>query len=495
VRLPPTYTAAPVKVSIVSSQPEAVDADLLCLGVFDDEELPAPFGAARGAADLSTSFRKLTMLRPERPERVLAIGLGPRGDFDSERARVAAALGVRQARRYEAARVAWLPPTAGPAVAAALTAGTIMAAWSFDRLKSKRDEPADGPAELQLLGAENAAEIVEVARVAALAANRARELQSLPANIADPSYLAERAEQIAAEHLSVRAEVLGPEQLSDLGMGGLLAVAAGSEKDPALIVLRHDGGPGAERLCIVGKAVTFDTGGISLKPSGSMQEMKMDMSGGAAALEATAAIAELGLPVELLTIVPAVENMPSGSATRPGDVITQYGGTTVEVNNTDAEGRLILADALAWAVDQGAERIVDLATLTGAVLIGLGSSYAAVVANDDALAEQLERSGTVTGELLWRLPMHQEYRDLMRGTVADLTNASPKRKAGTITAAAFLEGFVGEASWAHLDIAGTSWDVGREYVGKGPTGFGVRLLVELARELAGSATDGRETNN
>jgi leucyl aminopeptidase len=488
------YTAAPVKVSIVSSQPEAVDADLLCLGVFDEEGLPGTFATAPGADDLETGFKKLTMLRPERPSRVLAVGLGPRGEFDSERARVAAALAVRQAKRYRAATIAWLPPTAGAAVAAALVSGSILAAYDFTRLKSEpaKERPPEG---LLLLGAEQAEEIVEVARIAAEAANRARDLQNLPANVADPAYLIGRANEIAAGHPSLSAEILGAEELTELGMGGLLAVAAGSQKDPALIVLRHDGGAGVESLCIVGKAVTFDSGGISLKPSASMHEMKMDMSGGAAALEATGAIAELGLPVDLLTVVPAVENMPSGSATRPGDVITQYSGKTVEVNNTDAEGRLILADALSWAVEQGAERIVDLATLTGAVLIGLGSTYAAVIANDDVLAEQLDRSGAVTGELVWRLPMHREYRELMRGTVADLTNASPKRKAGTITAAAFLEEFVGEAGWAHIDIAGTSWDVGREYVGKGPTGFGVRLLVELARELAGGGSGPAGSSN
>jgi leucyl aminopeptidase len=177
--------------------------------------------------------------------------------------------------------------------------------------------------------------------------------------------------------------------------------------------------------------------------------------------------------------------MPSGSAIKPGDVITQYNGRTVEVNNTDAEGRLILADALAYAVELGAERIVDLATLTGAVLIALGSTYAAVISNDDALAGEVEAAGERTGELLWRLPLHPEYKELIKGTVADLTNVSAKRKAGTIYAGSFLEEFVGDTPWAHLDIAGTAWDVGREYTGNDASGFGVRLLVELAGALAG----------
>ena len=215
-----------------------------------------------------------------------------------------------------------------------------------------------------------------------------------------------------------------------------------------------------------------------------MQLMKKDMSGGAAVLEATAAIAELGLPIDVVAVVPAVENMISGSATRPGDIITQLNGKTVEVNNTDAEGRLILADALTWCVRQGAERIVDVATLTGAVVVALGSTYAAVISNDDDWAAEVTAAGDVVGELLWRLPLHPEYKALTKGEVADLTNAAAKRAAGTIYAGSFLEEFVDGVTWAHLDIAGTSWDVGREYVGKGATGFGTRLLVELANRMA-----------
>ena len=267
-------------------------------------------------------------------------------------------------------------------------------------------------------------------------------------------------------------------------MGGLVAVSQGTAEEPKLIVLRYAGGGSGPTLGLVGKGVTFDTGGISIKPSAGMHEMKMDMSGAAAVLEAVAAIAELGLAVDLIAVVPSTENMPSGTAIKPGDVITQYNGKTVEVNNTDAEGRLILADALAYAVELGAERVVDLATLTGAVLIALGSTYAAVISNDDALAGEVEEAGKTTGELTWRLPLHPEYKELTKGTVADLTNAAAKRKAGTIYAGSFLEEFVGETPWAHLDIAGTAWDVGREYTGNDASGFGVRLLVELARELS-----------
>ena len=267
-------------------------------------------------------------------------------------------------------------------------------------------------------------------------------------------------------------------------MGGIAAVTQGGPVDARLIVLRYSGGGDGPTLGFIGKGVTFDTGGIVLKPGAGMPDMKFDMSGASAVLEATAAIAELGLPIDLITVVPSTENMPSGTAVKPGDVITQYNGMTVEVNNTDAEGRLILADALAYAIELGAERVIDMATLTGAVVIALGSTYAAVVSNDDELAGEIAAAGEESGELVWRLPLHDEYRALMKGTVADLSNLAKKREAGTITASAFLEHFVDDTPWAHIDIAGTAWDVNRAYTGKGGSGYGVRLLVQLVRDLA-----------
>ncbi len=231
----------------------------------------------------------------------------------------------------------------------------------------------------------------------------------------------------------------------------------------------------------MGKAVTFDSGGISLKPGAKMAEMKFDMSGGAAVIEAVAAIARLGLPVRLVAVVGATENLPSGHSVKPGDIVTAANGKTIEVNNTDAEGRLVLADCLCHAVAEGAERIVDLATLTGAVIVALGSTYAGLMSNDEELAERIFGAGERTGEIVWRLPLHQEYDELVKGKYGDLDNAPEARKAGTIIGASFLSNFVGDVPWAHLDIAGSAWDLGRAYVGKGASGYGVRLLVELAR--------------
>jgi leucyl aminopeptidase len=477
-----------VKVAVSQAEPRDTDAALLAVGLYEGEQLPPELAGAAGTADAKGGFQKLTLLHPERPARVLAVGLGGRGDADAERLRLAAAVAAKEATRLEASSLAWQLPKSGDdeAAAGAIVTATILATYRFDRFLS-RDTVDPAPARLEsltVLAPAAVAGAAEAARTCAEAQNRARDLQSLPSNVATPSYLARRAEEIAAADAAVSVEVLGRDEIAAKGMGGLVAVSQGTAEEPRLIVLRYEGGGDGPTLGFVGKGVTFDTGGISLKPSASMHEMKMDMSGAAAVIEAMAAIAELKLPVRVVAVVPSTENMPSGTAIKPGDVITQYNGKTVEVNNTDAEGRLILADALAYAAELGAERIVDLATLTGAVLMALGSTYAALISNDDDLAAEVERAGEATGELVWRLPLHAEYKELTKGTVADLTNAAAKRKAGTIYAGSFLEEFVGETPWAHVDIAGTAWDVGRPYTGSDASGYGVRLLVELARTLS-----------
>ncbi len=481
----------------VTGKPLAeVDADLHAIGLFDGERLPDPYAQRPGADDVRSAFRKLTLLRAEAPRRLLVVGLGARGELDAERLRVAAALAVSEGVRYEARTIAWgLPEPPGERLspqtqASALVEGTVLATFRLDRFKSRRPDEAE-PAKLERLvvaaedDPESLMEATRAAQVTAEAANRARELQGLPSNVVTPSYLADRAREIASAHERITVEVTGGAEIAERGLGGLAAVARGSAEEPQLISLRYRGSEEGARLGLVGKAVTFDTGGISIKPAAKMEDMKMDMSGGAAVLEAVDAIAELGLAVDLVACVPATENMPSGTATKPGDVITQLNGKTVEVNNTDAEGRLILADALTFCVRElGADRLVDIATLTGSVLIALGSTYAGLISNDDRWAEQVAAAGQRTGELVWRLPLHPEYKEMTRGQNADLANVSAKRKAGTIYAGSYLEEFVDGKPWAHLDIAGTAWDVGRAYVGSGPTGFGVRLLVALARDLA-----------
>ncbi|MGE5857449.1 MAG: leucyl aminopeptidase [Solirubrobacterales bacterium] len=479
-----------MRVRVADKPLSEVDSDLLAVLIFDGDDLPDPLAGAPGSDDVKSTYKKTALIHPESPRRALVIGLGDRDEFEPERARVAGAIASRTAGTIEATSLTLAGPdsTDTRAVATALVEGAILASYRFDRFKSKKegeDDDAGRLEEITVIGDGELAEAVEVARIASEAANFARELQDLPANIVTPSYLAGRAKAIADEHSTVTCEVLGREEITAKGMGGLEGVSRGTAEEPQLIVLRYQAGGEGETLGLVGKGVTFDTGGISIKPAGGMHEMKMDMSGAAAVLEGFSAIAKLELPINLLAVIPATENMPSGAALKPGDIVTQLNGKTVEVLNTDAEGRLILADALCYAVELGADRIVDLATLTGAVVIALGSTYAGLISNDDEWAAEVEGAARRTGELAWRLPLHPEYKELTKGTDADLTNASAKRKASTIYAGSFLEEFVDGKPWVHLDIAGTAWDVGREYVGKGPSGFGVRLLVDLARSLAG----------
>jgi leucyl aminopeptidase len=326
-----------------------------------------------------------------------------------------------------------------------------------------------------------ATEAVAEAAVGTRAVNRARDLQNTPANVATPEYLAQRAREIADEFDSLDVEIHGREAIEEMGMGAFAAVARGTHTEPQLIVFHYKGGDAGPHLGYVGKAVTFDTGGISLKPGAKMSEMKFDMSGGAAVIEAVAAIAELQLPVTLTAVVPSTENMPSGHATKPGDIVTAKNGKTIEINNTDAEGRLILADALTYAVEQGAERLVNLATLTGAIIVALGSTHCGLFSNDDDWCAHVAGACTSTGELGWRLPLHEETAKLVKGKYADLDNAPEGRKASSITAAEFLKSFVGDVPWVHMDIAGTAWGLNRPYVGGGASGFGVRTLIELTR--------------
>ena len=477
-----------MRVEVADKPLAEVESGLLAVLIFNGDELPEPIAGAPGSEDVKGGYRKTAIVHPEKPRRVLVVGLGDRDDFDPERARVAGALAARSAASVEASSLTLKgPDSADPkALATAMVEGTILGSYRFDRYKSQKDDEDGGTdlEEITVLGDGGLAESVEAARVGAEAENFARELQDLPSNVVTPSYLSGRAKAIADEHTSVTCEVMGREQVREKGMGGLVAVSQGTTEEPQLIVLRYAGGGEGETLALVGKGVTFDSGGISIKPAGGMHEMKMDMSGAAAVLEAVSAIAKLEVPINVLAVIPSTENMPSGTAVKPGDIITQLNGKTVEINNTDAEGRLILADALSYAVELGADRIVDLATLTGAVIVALGSTYAGLISNDDAFAEEVEGAATRTGELAWRLPLHPEYKELTKGTAADLTNASSKRKASTIYAGSFLEEFVDGRPWVHLDIAGTAWDVGREYTGKGPSGFGTRLLIDLARSLA-----------
>jgi leucyl aminopeptidase len=493
-----------VNVSWTADQPEATEADTVVVGVFEGEEpradaggrVPDPVGELLSSGEAQRSFKALALTHAV-GKRWLTVGLGPRKDFTPERARVAAALARERTREISSRVLCWEIPAAGQgedasaAVAAALVEGTILADYSFDLHKSAPARGQGGDAKpkhldrLIVSGGGPVESAVADAAIVAAAVNAARDLQNRPGNDLTPTALADYARALGEEIEGLQVEVEGRAGIEELGMGAFAAVAQGSEQDPALIVLRYEGGEARGPLLgFVGKAVTFDSGGISLKPGAKMAEMKFDMSGGAAVVEAVAAIARLRLPVKLLAVVGATENLPDGRAIKPGDIVTAKNGKTIEINNTDAEGRLVLADCLCHAVSLGAERIIDLATLTGAVIIALGSTYAGLMSNDEQLAGQITAAGDRTGEIVWRLPLHPEYDELVAGKYGDLDNAPEARKAGTIMGASFLQNFVGDTPWAHLDIAGSAWDLGRAYVGKGASGYGVRLLVELARSYS-----------
>jgi leucyl aminopeptidase len=492
-----------------STEPaESSAADTLAVGLFEGERpsaaraaaLPAEVAALLDSGEARGAFKSLALAHAD-GRRWLLVGLGARDDLTPERARVAAALAHARALELGARTMCWEAPDG--ALGAALVEGTVLADYRFERHKSQPTQAAKGepapPQQLQELvvaapGADGAQleRSVSEAAVVAEAVNAARDLQNRPANDLTPTALAEHARALGEEIEGLSVESEGRAGLLERGMGAFAAVAQGSEQEPALIVLRYDGVGGTSNsqgpvLGFVGKAVTFDSGGISLKPGAKMSEMKFDMSGGAAVLEAVAAIARLRLPVRLVAVVGATENLPSGRAVKPGDIVTAANGKTIEVNNTDAEGRLVLADCLHHAISLGAERVVDLATLTGAVIVALGSTYAGLLSNDDELAQRIASAGEQSGEIVWRLPLHAEYDKLIEGRYGDLNNAPEERKAGTIVGATFLASFVGETPWAHLDIAGSAWDLGRAYAPKAGSGYGVRLLVELARSYAQGA--------
>jgi leucyl aminopeptidase len=361
---------------------------------------------------------------------------------------------------------------------------------TYDTRKWRSGDPGDSkPFErLVIVGADpSATGTAERAVRVAEWANRARDLSNAPPNELTPERLAERASELAPA--GVQVEALGREQIVGLGMGAFAGVAQGAHNEPRLIVMRYEppGAKGDLTLGLVGKAITFDTGGISLKPSLAMENMKGDMSGGAAVVAGMCAIADLQVPVRALAVVASTENMPGGGAYRPGDILTAANGKTIEITNTDAEGRLVLADALWYAREQGATHVIDLATLTGAMALALGDLYAGFFANDDTWADEILGAAEASGDHLWRFPLHPRYRRYVDSEYADMKNSSDLREGSPVLAAEFLKEFAGEGPWAHLDVAGPAFlDRSRgDYLWQpGGSGFGVRLIAELASRLA-----------
>ncbi|MBW3652550.1 MAG: leucyl aminopeptidase [Actinobacteria bacterium] len=468
--------------------PQDVDADTVVIGVLEGEkvhhDVDGVLNELVAAGEAKAKHRHLAVAHAGGRRWVL-VGLGKRDELDGERVRVAAAAAHGRALELGARRLCWeVPHKVGPEIATAIVEATLLSGYRFARFKSKPPEDDKTLQALVISAHDDLADVVAEAEIVARAVNAARNLQNTPSNEMAPRHLADAA-RVLAELDGVTVEVEGREGLQRLGMGSFAAVARGSDEEPALITLRYEGADASGPvLGLVGKAVTFDTGGISIKPANKMFEMKFDMSGGAAVLGAIEAIAELKLAVRVVAVVGATENMPAGNAIKPGDVVTAADGTTIEVINTDAEGRLVLADCITHAVNQGAERLVDVATLTGSIITALGHTHAGLFASDDAWAGQVEAAASATGEIVWRMPLHDDYAKALDSETADVMNVNETRKAGSIVAAQFLQRFTADLPWAHLDIAGTAWGAGKPYAPKGGSGWGVRLLVELARSLA-----------
>jgi leucyl aminopeptidase len=485
--------------SVKQTQPERHITGCAIVGVFEKRRLSA---AAQqldktSAGALARLLKRgdlegrkgQTLLVPYVPriaaERVLLVGLGPRDEFGPARyrevvgkaARIAADCGARDATLYLAdldvkgRDSTWKTRSAVECCEDAL--------YRFEHFKGN-DTPKRALKRLVINvadAAEHAAASRGLGQGLAIAAGvrTARELGNLPGNICTPSYLAEQAKALHGEYKGIKVGVLELADMEKLGMGALLSVARGSRQPPKLITLEYQGGGRSDpRVALVGKGITFDSGGISIKPAASMDEMKFDMCGAAAVLGAFRACAELALPVNLVGIIPSCENLPDGSASKPGDVVKSLSGQTIEVLNTDAEGRLILCDALTYSERFQPEVVIDMATLTGACVVALGKHPSGLFSNDAALADALKQAGETSGDRIWELPLWEDYQDLLKSNFADMANIGG-RDAGAITAACFLARFTKKMRWAHLDIAGTAWKTGDQ---KGATGRPVPLIVQ-----------------
>lgn len=497
-----------MKAFVKSGSPVTFKTDALVVGVFEGKTLGitgvaidrALAGFVRKSAT-SKGFEgkkgqalALDTLGRIPAQKVFFIGLGAKNEATEESIRRAAAIGAKAVRNAGLKNFATTLATAKVSgvsaknLAQAVVEGATLALYRFEQLKTKKKKKKI--AHITLL-TQNTSEVSTLkggankGLILAEAASFARDLINLPGNFATPSYLADEAKKFA-KRLGVTCKILGPAQIAKLKMGGLLAVAQGSKEPARFIILEWKKGPKSQKpIVLVGKGLTFDTGGISIKPSANMEEMKSDMSGGAAVLGAMRAVAALKLKVNLVCLIPSTENMPSSAAIKPGDVATGLSGVTMEIINTDAEGRLILADALAYADRYKPDAIVDLATLTGACMIALGTVASGLFCNDETLTKQIIAAGEETGERFWSMPLFPEHEELIKSLVADIKNIGP-RWGGASTAAAFLKKHVKKGPWAHCDIAGTAYtNKAAGYRTEGGVGLGVRSMVRFIEKRTG----------
>jgi leucyl aminopeptidase len=421
---------------------------------------------------------------------VINVGLGKAEDFDRDKVRIVADAAIKAAKRSKAKVVATIIHGAGcgcidPKLAAqAVVEGSLLGEYKFKGFKTEKDDDKSAIEELIIVDYDPekikaVADNVELAKTIIEATNKARDLINSPSNKITPTYLAKYAEELAKE-CKLECKVLGRDEIIKQGMDALYNVSKGSKEEPKMIMLKYSGG-GNGTYALIGKGITFDSGGISIKPSKNMAEMKTDMSGAATVFEVMRVISKLKLKVNVIAIAPCTENMPSGGAYKPGDVIGSMSGKTIEIISTDAEGRLILADAITYAIQLGADKLIDIATLTGGVRVALGDVAAGIMGNDQELIDSVLVSSKNTGEKLWQLPLYEEYSEYLKSEVADMMNCTEAGgKASSSVGGVFLEKFAGKTPWAHIDIGGTAYLEGaKKYLATGATGYGVRLLVDF----------------
>ncbi len=507
--MPEWRTGEKMEIKVQTGSITEIEADAVIVSLFEGVQVP---GGATGAVDVALGgaisklieqgeikgkANELAVVHSlgKLPARIVAVaGMGKKTDFTFDGLRKLMAHTCRNLRKLNCPRIATIVHGAGaggfePRLASqAIVEGALMGLYTFRKHITKAQDYTDVQ-ELIIVERDTARqqeleEGCRRGRVLAEAANFARDLINEPANTMTPTILAAIAAE-AAKKYNLGITVLEREQMQAEGMGGLLGVSQGSDQPPKMIVMTYEGDKAAEKsLCLVGKGITFDSGGISLKPAENMDSMKGDMSGAAAVISALIAIAQLRPVLNVTAVIPATENLPGGKALKPGDVIKTLGGKTVEVVNTDAEGRLILADALAYAQKRPLSHIVDIATLTGACKVALGTVCSGIFTNNKEFAAQVIAAGEQAGECMWQMPMHDEYKELNKSDVADIKNTGG-RYAGAITAAQFLAEFVGHIPWVHIDIAGTfETDKEKGYQVKGATGIAARTLVNLAVSMA-----------
>jgi leucyl aminopeptidase len=474
-----------MQITLESGPLERIDAEALIVPVFEGRP-ESRFGAADLAGEVTGKSLELTILHHVSGVaaiRVLLAGGGKPEKFNAAEQRRMVGAAVRHLKSKSVKRIALAldPGYASPEFAQAAVEGAILGDYDPDTYKTDEKKAVQSFSVAAAAHGGKLEQAVARGKIIGEAQNYTRALVNEPANRLTPSDMVAAAQETAI-HYGLECQILERDEMAKLGMGALLGVAQGSAEPPALIVLRYQpaSSKSGAHLGLVGKGVTFDTGGISIKPADGMEKMKYDMAGGAAMIGAMRAIAQLKPAIPVTAFVPCVENMPGSRAQRPGDIVTAMSGKSIEVINTDAEGRLILADALTYARSQGCTHLVDAATLTGAVVVALGHLHVGLFSNDDGLRDRVLSASKSEGERMWPMPLDEDYKDYLKSAFADLANVGG-RWGGAITAAIFLKEFAEETPWVHLDIAGTAWlDDAKPYLAKGPTGLPVRTLVRLA---------------